>query len=110
LEVVRSSPSAPRRVEVVEERINHLLLHYFLEGGGEKANERQRRERAAGILTEILQAPIMLTVPHPNIDECDEFSRVETVVGLCLEVMGIDGLTLVPELSDDARELVIHVF
>lgn len=106
---VGPNPSAPRTVEVVVERIQHLLLHYFCEGGGVDATEDQRREYAAGVLSEQLQMPLTLSVPLRDTEHCEELARVEKVVENCLEVLNVRGFMLVPELSDDGRELIIHV-
>jgi hypothetical protein len=102
--------SKPRTVEAVIERIHHMLLHYFCDEGGEAANEKQRRDRTIGILKKEFQAPILLNVSYRNTEQCDEFSRIKEAVEGCLQLMNVTGLALVPELSDDGRELVIHVF
>ena len=91
------------------ERIHHTLLHYFCEGGGEQANERQRRDHTIGILKKEFQAYVRLSVQHRDTEQCEEFSRIEKAVEGCLQIMNVTGLTLVPELSEDGRELFIHV-
>jgi len=42
-------------------------------------------------------------------EHCEEFTRIERAVEGCLQIMNVPGLTLVPELGDDGRELIIHV-
>lgn len=103
------SPQPPRTVEEVENKICHWLLHYLLEGGGEEADEKRRREQAASILQKQLEEAIMLPVPYRDIRECWEFTRLEIVVKRCLETMCVDGLILVPELSNGGLKLIIHV-
>jgi hypothetical protein len=108
----QSGPSklpSKQKVESVIENIRNSLLHYFLDGDGVEANEEQRQEHAVRILQEQLQVPIILDVPRPDIGLCKEFFDVKTVVESCLETMSVTGVTLVPELSDDGRELVVHV-
>lgn len=107
---INPSPSAPRTVEAVVERIQHLLLHYFCEGDGRTATKQQKREHAVSVLKEQLQKPIILGVAHRDTEQCEEFSRLEKAVEGCLEIMHVSDVTLVPELSDDERKLVIHVF
>jgi hypothetical protein len=97
------------KVEVVERRLQDFLLLYFLDGG-DVATEEQRRDQVLCILKEQLQAPIILTIPSHDIDSCEEFMRVKNVVERCLEWMCISGISLVPELSDEGQELVIHLF
>jgi hypothetical protein len=107
---VNPSASAPRTVEAVVKSIHHMLLHYFCEGGGEAANEKQRRDHVVGVLKKEFQACVLLSATHVNTEHCEEFSRIEQAVEGCLQIMNVPGLTLVPELSDDGRELIIHVF
>jgi hypothetical protein len=102
------STSTARTVGEITEQIRCLLFLYFCEGG-ENDNVSQRREKSASILREELQRPVMLSTSHGDIDACDEFSRIKTAVESYLEAMCVDGLTLVPELSDDGLQLVIHV-
>jgi hypothetical protein len=102
-------PSIPSTVEMAVERIQQSVLHYFYEGGGADANERQRREHAASILKEIFHTPLTLKMPYHDTERCEEFFRVEETVGSCLEMLHVRELPLVPELSDDGWELVIHV-
>ncbi len=87
-----------------------MLLHYFCEGGGEQASEEQRRNHTLEILKKELLAPVILSVPHRDTEQCEEFFRIEKAVEGCLEILDIGGVSLVPELSDTGRDMVIHVF
>jgi hypothetical protein len=100
--------STARKVGEITEQIHRLLFLYFCEGG-ENDNVSQRREKSASILREELQHPVMLSTSHGDIDACDEFFRIKTEVESYLEAIHVDGLTLVPELSGDGLQLVIHV-
>jgi hypothetical protein len=71
--------------------------------------EKERRDQALRILKEQLQAPIILTVPSCDIYSYGEFQRIEDVVERCLEPMCIKGISLVPEIGGDGRELYVHV-
>lgn len=104
------SPIPLRTSETIQEKVYHSLLHYFCEGGGEQASEKQKRDRAVEIIQRELRAPILLRVPHSDTEKCDEFSGINKAVEGCLEMMQIRGITLVPELSDNGRELVVHIF
>ena len=104
------SPQSSRTVEEVENKIRDQLLLYFLERGGKEADEKRRREEAARILQKQLEEAIILSAPYHDIGECWEFTRFEIVVKRCLETMCVDGLMLVPELSNEGLKLVIHVF
>jgi hypothetical protein len=104
------SPTPLRTAEAVQEKVYHSLLHYFCEGGGDQASEKQKRDHTMEIIQRELRAPILLRVPHSDTEKCDEFSRISKAVEGCLEMMQIRGITLVPELSDNGRELVVHIF
>jgi hypothetical protein len=110
LQQVRNpSPTAPRAVEVVVERIRHLLLHYLCDGGGADATEDQRRRYTEDTLKDQFQAPITLGVQQLEIGQCEEFLTIRKVVESCLEVLHVRGLRLVPELNEDGWELIVHV-
>lgn len=103
---------APTLTEVqsLEGRIQDFLLLYFLEGGGDVAPEDQRRDQTISILKEQFQTPIKVSVPNQDIAGCEEFLKVENVVERCLDFMCVEGIVLIPEFSDDGRELTIHLF
>lgn len=101
--------SGPKTVAAVVERIQHLLLQYFCDGGGAEATEGQRRDKAEEILKAQFQAPVILNMEQPDIGHCEEFSTIKKAVESCLEVLHVDGLRVVPELSDNGRELVVHI-
>jgi hypothetical protein len=96
-------------VKAVEQCLKDYLWLWFLEGGT-AVTENERRGQALCILNEQLQAPIVLTVPSPDIYSCEEFQRIKDVVERCLEPMCIKGISLVPEIGGDGRELYVHVF
>ncbi len=98
----------PVNVEKVEQCLKDHLLLWFLDGGHTET-EKQRRDKALCILKEQLQSPILLDVPSRDIDSCEEFYVIENVVERCLECMCIGGISVIPELRDSGRELVVHV-
>lgn len=109
-QTARVAPSPPKTVDAAIERIQHLLLHYVCEGDGRDATESQKRVYVTDILKEQLQTPLTLTVPCNDIDHCQEYSQLEKAVKNCMEVLNVGGLTLVPELSNESRELLVHIF
>jgi hypothetical protein len=94
--------------EAMELRIQDYLLVYFLDGG-HFAPETERRNEALRILEEQFQARIILNVPSHELSDCEEFKKMESVVERCLKVMYVDGISLVPVLSNEGKELVVHV-
>jgi hypothetical protein len=101
--------SRPWAVGEMLEQTCGRLFRYFFEDGGENDSVGQRREKSASILREELRRPIMLSRSHENINGCDEFSTIKAAVESSLEAMCVDGLTLVPELYEDGRQLLIYV-
>jgi len=88
-------------------RIQDYLLVNFLDRGD--VSPEQRRNEALRILTEQFQVAIILQVPCFDTNDCKEFKRMQGVVERCLETIWVRGIFLIPELSNDGKELFIHV-
>jgi len=65
---------------------------------------------ATKTLKEQLGTPMMLSRPAQNVEDCEEYRKLEEELQFCLEAMAVGRLTLIPELSDDGREVVVHVW
>lgn len=105
---IQHAPPAKTSESVIEKIRNRLLL-YFLEEGGSEASPQQRHEAAMRILYEEFEGPLKLQAPCQDIGACRDFYEIKQVVGNCLEAMSLVGFTLIPELSNDGRELFVYV-
>jgi len=95
-------------VETVEQLLKDHLFVPFLDDWS-SLTDIQKRDQALHILKKQLQTPISLAEPCQDMASCEEFARVNNSIERCLKVMNIGGVFFVPELSDNGRELVIHV-
>jgi hypothetical protein len=95
-------------VEKVEQRLKNDLFIPFLDKR-DVMTEKEHREQVLSVLEQHLQTPIILAVPSRDIASCEEYTRLQNAMEVSLECMGIMGISFVPLLSEDGRELVVYV-
>ena len=102
--------SPPKSIDKLLEGLRHIFIASVCEPTLGATNDLGKRKQwVLGVLREQLGTPLALPVPPDDIANCSEYLMIREEVTRCLEVLDVKGLALVPELSTDGRELVVHV-
>jgi hypothetical protein len=104
----RCSTLKSMHIEMVEQRLRDRLFVPFLEDW-DSLTKIQKRDKALYILKEQLRTPITLRTPSNDIATCEEFSRLKKSIAGYFSVMALGGISFIPELSVDGRQLMVHV-